>query len=308
MSKIKKVIKKQFNAIEVPDFKLKNSNLSSSNVVTIKSKKIHLSYEFKPRDNLMRKRPISKKFIYFRAFFIINLRQVYITLLRKDYEFMINKTRKITILLVALFTISSCIISIGPHRYNMSPDLDSKVVGSKYAGSYTIPVPSIEDLKNHSDIIIIGEVIQSATMTFNKDFEDGSAIRSAEKTLLKKLWEGGATGGKVYSIAVSKIKVDKVIYGNLDDKEISLIQPGIIESDMIETKVKVGDKMFFFLNKSVEKNVNNAYRTCASEVGLFIIKPNNELLSLSDNKVFAKYDGINIDILLEDLSSTMKDT
>lgn len=179
--------------------------------------------------------------------------------------------KKVTVsILVFVFLIASasCIFAFYdvPVKYNDNPDLSGKVVGS---------------LKN--------------------DFLCRFRAEAAEEKF-EKMFPG--KNAPAYNVTSSQIKVNRVLYGDIDTDSIELHQFGSAGNDDGETKVRKGRKMIFILRKHPDKE--NVYSSVDFEDGLFEVDNDNKLLSLSDNMLTAKYDGLDTKILEKDINKVLK--
>lgn len=198
---------------------------------------------------------------------------------------------KINIVLL-LFLLSSIIIIIPIYIY-LAPVKNTPVL-SKYVGSDSNPTlskkryTSLQEIVSKADLVVIGQVITEPSLI---EIPSNSGKEMAEKTqdLFKKAYEVG--------LSSSKIKIDKVIYGDKNLKEIELHQQGKPENDMYETKVVNRDKMLLMLIKVSGKDV---YRAVGYEDGLIKIN-GNKVYSLSNNYIVAKYDNMSLDALEKDI-------
>lgn len=182
------------------------------------------------------------------------------------------------------------------HIYNNNPDVSKKVVGSKdsliTSFAFRIQPKSLDDVTRFADLIIIGEVI-SNPVDHLIDF------------VSEDIKESAAKNSKV-NVAYSQVKVEKNLYGSTNSEVITLAQLGKANSDSDETKVKNGDRMVMLLRKDPDHD--NVYYSADMENGLFIVDENKKTLSLSDNKIISRYDGIDVNILIDDLGKAKKKT
>jgi hypothetical protein len=184
------------------------------------------------------------------------------------------------------------------HEYNMNPDVSQKIVGSKSLDPIAtmIAFRSLQDITSMADLIVIGRVTTDGELhTEEFNFENA-------KLKEKALWD--STQSIHYSVSYSQVKVEKVLYGSLRGRTITLAQLGKPDNNNGETKVKKGDRMLFILRK--DPNTNNLCSSVDFERGLFTINKDNKLLSLSDDKVVAKYDGIDLSVLIDDIKNATK--
>jgi len=186
-----------------------------------------------------------------------------------------------------------------PVKYNDNPDLSGKVVGSlKNDFLCRYRAETMEVLLEQADLIIEGEVVSDGT-TKTEYFSLGD---EAAEEKLEKMFPGKSA--PAYNVTSSQIKVNRVLYGDVDTDTIELHQFGSAGSDNGETKVRKGRKMIFILRKHPDKE--NVYSSVDFEDGLFEVDEDNKLLSLSDNMLTAKYDGLDAKTLEKDISKALK--
>ena len=151
-------------------------------------------------------------------------------------------------------------------RYNESPDLSKKVVGSSNMMATRIPLKSVAEMADLSDIIVTGTVISdSQVIQFNSSGNDEYAAAAAEK------------GINVYLPAtVATVKITKVINGNFSDETVQVFQLGEPHTADMQTKLENGD---------------------------FYIDEGDRLTSMGKELMCARYDGRPVSLLLEDLAA-----
>ena len=188
--------------------------------------------------------------------------------------------------LIFAFIISGCSKNI----YNNNPDLASKVVGSKSYAADKLPVNSIDDLLKDANLIIVGEVIsygQRETFNIYGSREDAAAlIKSGINPYIPS--------------TLIKVKVIKVIEGKIDTDEITLFELGHPDKDDWQTKVKLGETLVMILKKFEGKDT---YCATNAEDSMFYLDENDKLLSMSDEKICARYDGIKLSVLTNDIKN-----
>ncbi|HEX9062044.1 MAG TPA: hypothetical protein VF941_17855 [Clostridia bacterium] len=182
--------------------------------------------------------------------------------------------------------------------YNMNPDNSKKVVGSKSfdATAFRLISKSLEDILKNTDLIFVGTV-DSDGVTTQEDIPFPN--EEAKEMMLKK----NPNMDTAYDITFTNIKIERILFGDKPaSKTITLGQPGKAGNDSCETKVKKGDRMLFMVRKISQ----DKYGTADSENALFLIDNNSKLTSLSDNITVAKYDGLDLKVLENDLKTAVK--
>lgn len=193
-------------------------------------------------------------------------------------------------------------VSINDGKYNSLPDVSSKIVGSESDMAYRLPITSLEQLTQSADLIITGKVeTDGVTKQVKMNVEEDASSKAFAEKYEKKYPEKKFITS--YSVAATQIKVDNVIFGDKNLKGITLLQNGKAGNDLLETKVKNGDKVFLILKKT---EGDNTYTSIAIEDGIFTIDAKNKLLSLSKNELVAKYDGIDVGVLERDIKNVKK--
>ena len=174
-------------------------------------------------------------------------------------------------------------------RYNESPDLSKKVVGSSNMMATRIPLKSVAEMADLSDIIVTGTVISdSQVIQFNSSGNDEYAAAAAEK------------GINVYLPAtVATVKITKVINGNFSDETVQVFQLGEPHTADMQTKLENGDSVLLMLSKFD----NGYYQTVDLENSIFYIDEGDRLTSMGKELMCARYDGRPVSLLLEDLAA-----
>lgn len=215
---------------------------------------------------------------------------------------------------LSFFSLSLCFVCVGffsngSSRYNKNPDLSKKIVGSE-GDRYSIAhLKSFDQVVYFSDLIIKGQVIGDSIQ------ESKRLEYVLETDKIEQLPE--------IPVSLVKIKVNEIIKGNIDGEEILLLQEGLVNDDTsLETKVKKDDNYIFFLikDKFEDQDVYIAYR---KEVGLMKMNNKNKsfltkgidnkndkstTFSLSKEEELAKYDDIDVQIIEEDIISSLDKT
>ncbi|MBE7056372.1 MAG: hypothetical protein E7388_02890 [Ruminococcaceae bacterium] len=199
---------------------------------------------------------------------------------------------------VTLLIIASCVIVVKfatPSKsvYNTNPDLSSKIVGSNNYAFDRLPANTVDDLVDGSDLIIIGEVIDDGIEgTFNIFGDEKKAQAFKEKYGENPYWP----------TTTVRIKVHKIIAGEIGEKdEIQYLQLGKPNIPDLQTKVKKSQKLVMILRNSDKEGI---YYANKAERSIFYIDEENNLTSMADDMICARYDGISIKILEKDLIQT----
>ncbi|GEM_PF-3224591 len=180
--------------------------------------------------------------------------------------------------------------STSESRYNQSPDISSKYIGSDdiHFGAKHV-YQSLEEIMRASDLVVAGTVLDEG-VTKTKKFPLDSALDQKNQENQRK--------APRYSIAQTKIDIEEVWSGETNKETILFNQIGIAGDDKMQTKVKKGQQVVLFL----VENDDGTYASMGFEDGVFIVK-NNKLKSLSKNLVVAKYDEIDVHTLKEDVEN-----
>lgn len=214
----------------------------------------------------------------------------------------ISKSKVATIVLISalIFTVGG--IQILNKRktvqYNTNPDVSSKVVGSEKFEAFRIPSSSMEELLDSADLIILGDILTNGNnkeKTINASSEQDTKFMAQFSKL------------PTYGVVQADVKVNEVIYGDtqLEGKTIKFSQLGEAGNDDYQTKAKKGNQMLLILRKAEEENT---YASVDFEDGMFLVdkNENNKLLSLSKNILVAKYDGLDLKVLKDDIKKAKK--
>jgi len=207
---------------------------------------------------------------------------------------------KIKIIICAfLVTLIGCGIAFFSSKstiYNTSPNISAKVVGSEKLSTYRIPFNSIDELVSKSDLVILGEVISDGT-TIKQNFNLPDPAKSKLNTL-----KSGSDKTSTITVTQATVKIDKVLYGDTYLEEIKFDQLGKAGNDDFQTKVKKNQKVILAL----KKNTNDSYASVDLEDGVFSVNENNKVFSFSKNIAFAKYDSLDLNVLIEDIKKSKK--
>ncbi len=199
-------------------------------------------------------------------------------------------------------------------RYNKSPDLSKKIVGSENDKYFMTNLESFDQVVYFSDLIVKGHVIGEPI----QEYKSLDYISLNEKV------------NEVPQIPVSLVnfKIDEVIKGDIQSDEIVVLQEGLVYNDnSLETKLyEDGSYILFLISTEFEgKNVYSAYRkevgivklnesdinTNSKSISLFS-DSNDELdvttYSLSKDLEMSKYDDIPINIIEEDIQTSLDAT
>lgn len=174
-------------------------------------------------------------------------------------------------------------------RYNETPDLSKKVVGSDNLMATRVPLKSVTEMAELSDIIVTGTVVSdSEVIQFNSSGNDEYAAAAAEK------------GINVYIPAtIATVKITKMIDGNLTDETIQVFQLGEPHTADMQTKLENGDSVLLMLSEFD----NGYYQSVDLENSVFYVDENNQLTSMGKEMMCAQYDDRPVSLLLEDLAA-----
>ena len=174
-------------------------------------------------------------------------------------------------------------------RYNEAPDLSKKIVGSDNMMATKVPLKSVAEMANLSDVIVTGTVISdSQVIQFNSSGNEEYAAAAAEK------------GINVYLPAtIATVKITKIIDGNFSDETIQVFQLGEPHTADMQTKLENGDSVLLMLSKFD----NGYYQAVDLENSVFYVDENNRLISMGKELMCARYDGRRVSLLLEDLAA-----
>ena len=214
---------------------------------------------------------------------------------KKNRKYLISGLIAIALIITTLFTLARN--QNNEVGYNKNPEVSSKIVGSELVNASRIAPESLDDILKHADVVIIGKV-DSKAMLIKKPF-----INDELKALEEKVIAASEEDRKLtFNISQVEVKVQEVVYGDVDSKTILFNQLGMPENDDYQTKVKNGQKMLFVL----KKNDDGTYASVDFEEGLFELLDNETSLSMSKNPNIAKYDNVNQDILFNDIEDYFK--
>lgn len=172
-------------------------------------------------------------------------------------------------------------------RYNESPDLSKKVVGSSRLMTQDVPLDSVAEIAGMSDLIVVGTVVGDDEVTkFNSSGNDEYAAAAAQK------------GIDVYLPAtIATVEITRVIDGTLTEETVEVFQLGEPGKADMQTKLKNGDRVLLMLSEYAD----GTYTETTLESSVFYLDGENELLSMSDEMICARYDDRPLSLLLEDL-------
>lgn len=179
-------------------------------------------------------------------------------------------------------------------NYNMTPDLSAKVVGSKNMSVDRDDPKTTDDLVFLSQLIIIGTVLDDGKLSSYNVIGNDAIAQEIES-------RGISTTA---ACTLSQVRIDRVIAGEKPKSDtITLFQlgkPGVAD---IQTKVKKSEKLLLILRKTGEED-QPQYDCMDWENSVFYIEKGNKLLSMSDQMACAKYDGLPLDKLIDDLKTS----
>ena len=173
--------------------------------------------------------------------------------------------------------------STSESRYNLNPDLSGKIIASNYVPISRWMPQTLGDTLGWATCVIIGEVI-----------DEGKAA-SEDIT--------SATGFS-YSMyyTVAGIKVINTIAGEPPSSDmIRYRQVGSPEVPW-HTQVKKGEICVFTL--VYHENLDQ-YMAAAFEESVWYVDGKNKLTSMSDQPFAAKYDGVDLNIFIEDIHEAL---
>lgn len=167
---------------------------------------------------------------------------------------------------------------------NHTDKQSNKIVGSKLADNTfhfnREPIDSIDELLGYADLVVIGTVKTDAV------------------TVVEKLPDNpNNTGLRELKVAYSEVEIEETLFGNSTSKTITFKELGEAGKNNEQTKVKKGDKVLLVLHKGEKENL---YASVAFEDGVFNLKNEKQVFSLSDNPVLTKYDNKDINLLKDD--------
>lgn len=202
------------------------------------------------------------------------------------------------ILLCAVLFIGFTTQSSHHESYNSTPDISTKVIGSKEfkESFFIIPYQDIEEACNDADLIVIGTVTSSGETEYRE-------LYSGEPEMHNKYRQSfPSSKSPTYPVSKNEISVDEILFGSCD-KLITLTQNGEAGTDIGETKVKKGERMLFILHK--DPAGENMWSSVSLEDGLFLLRENGKVLSLTDNLKLAKYDDRSLNLIKKDIKDAV---
>jgi len=174
--------------------------------------------------------------------------------------------------------------------YNESPDLVQKYVGTEDS-----PFSMLTDLDlsfdvKESEAIIFGEVLDSGTsLTEEMDPHSSEFVANA--------------GMPMVALTKFQVKVDRVIFGEVSEDIITLVQMGEPGNDRMQTKVKKGQHYLLLLNTTSEVPY---YSPTNAESSIYQISEDGKVMSLSNEINYAKYDDTDLGLIMRDLSAIVQ--
>lgn len=194
---------------------------------------------------------------------------------------------------VIVLLLCSLFVFLRPQsEYNTNPNLSSKIVGSHNLQMDHKVRTSMNDYYESADLVIIGTVLDNGVdYKFNNSANDEMA-----KAMLAK-------GEDPYmDCTLSQVKIDQIIAGKKPDTDtIKLFQLGKPQVPDMQTKVKKSDKLYMILSQF---ETPGEYKAVLLESSLFYLDKNNKLTSMSDDQLCARYDGLPLQKLIDDMKAT----
>ena len=174
--------------------------------------------------------------------------------------------------------------SLNTPRYNTDPDISEKIVGSRNSlASRAMPV-IFDDVFAEATVVIVGTVI----------------AETEEPTELDMF----SITGTIYHTIVDMDVLETIAGDPPANNTIKYRQIGRSGNDFGQTKVENGITYVLIL-KYFE--LIDQYMATAFEESVFLVNEDNSLLSLSDQLFCARYDGIQLSVLIEDIEAIWYD-
>ncbi|MCL2679282.1 MAG: hypothetical protein FWF18_03220 [Dehalococcoidia bacterium] len=167
----------------------------------------------------------------------------------------------------------------GESRYNLNPDVSGKVIASNSAPINRLVPQILLDTLSFATCVIIGEVV------------DDGVVTTTEMLSLT-----GFSYEMYYTTA--NIKVLDTIAGEPPSGDIIRYRQGGSPEAPWHTQVKKGETGVFIL---FYREQIDQYMAAAFEESVWYVDGKNKLTSMSDQPFAAKYDGIDLGILIEDV-------
>ena len=189
--------------------------------------------------------------------------------------------------------LSACGSKIEKTQYNESPDIKSKVVGSRDLKIDRENPNTLDELVEKTDVSIICEVIGSGTEV-EHEFIAGKSTDKVKQGIENRLPKVICT--------VAKVKVIEVVAGTLNvGDELDIIQLGEPWSNHGQTKLVYGEKVLCLLTQT-----RTGYYCGTDLENSFFYINNEKITSMSDVIVCARYDDLPLNTLIRDLMQTQR--
>ena len=191
------------------------------------------------------------------------------------------------------------LLNVNKSVYNENPDLSQKIVASKSFFPDQVQVETVDDLLKSTELIIIGEVISDGEEEAFNIYGSGEAAEELANAALKN-------GNNPYMPStISKVRVLETIYGDMpENSEIEFFELGSPNILDFQTKVQKGEKLIMLLRPS---DTEGMYYASNVEHSMFYLDGEDEITSMSDELICARYDGLSKEILIQDLQEGMED-
>jgi len=171
--------------------------------------------------------------------------------------------------------------------------MDEKFIGSDYAGFYKMPIENFEDILHHSDLVVIGEVVDDGTENDVEVFN----MTSDDKENFKEKFGKYSTE----TVTFTEFRVTEILNGELDEEVITVRQIGEAGSDYGETKIKNNQRMLLMLGE-LESDI---YIIPALESGAFVIT-DGKTKSNGKDKAILEFENQNLDKILKEINKYYK--
>lgn len=186
---------------------------------------------------------------------------------------------------IALVLVPAYLLSRDSNE-NVPSIIEEKFIGSDYAGFYKMPIENFDDILYHSELIVIGEVIDDGT---ENDVEVYN-MTSEEKEKFKEKFGKMPTETVTYS----EFRVTEIVNGELNEDVITIRQIGEAGSDYGETKIKNNQRLLLILDE-LESGI---YIIPALESGAFVIA-DGKIKSNGKDKAILEFENQKLDKVIK---------
>lgn len=153
---------------------------------------------------------------------------------------------------------------------------------------------TLPEIAKNSEYILVGtlqnDILEKAEINISTD---------EVETFLEM--KGAKENSIVYTNEVAYFDIESVLYGDIDSKQIKLVQASELRF------VEPGEKVVIFVTTYESRDSDTLYCVVAGFESVFLLNDENTVYSMSGSKYTANYDNLDIDLLTDDVMKAVVD-